>query len=185
LLARLGQGAKARHSRAEIEAMLDARPDAPLAGRSREEIIARALDREAEAASMRLDPVLVGVITRLFDIAGPVEDALAQIRALLKTAGIALEAPLAAMDARLAAIKSLGLDLAQVRFTAHFGRNMEYYSGFVFELWSGDGACQLAAGGRYDTLMQSLGAPHPVSAVGCAIRTEAVLACRTGQGGGQ
>src|SRR5438105_206378 len=51
LLHWLGHGdgqARPPASRAEIEALLDARADAPLAGRSREEIIARALDRAAE-----------------------------------------------------------------------------------------------------------------------------------------
>lgn len=185
LLARLGRGVKAAHSRPEIEALIDAQADAPWAGRTREEIVARALEREAEAAAVRLDPVLVGVITKLFDISGPIEDALAQIRALLKTAGIKLDGALAAAEARLATIKSLGVDPMCVRFTAHFGRNMEYYTGLVFELWSEDsaGTLQIAAGGRYDTLMESLGADRPVSAVGCAIRTECVLAARkTSQG---
>jgi len=65
-----------------------------------------------------------------------------------------------------------------VQFTAHFGRNMEYYTGFVFELWARDkeGPVQVAGGGRYDTMMEMLGAKQPVSAIGCAIRTERVLA---------
>ena len=68
----------------------------------------------------------------------------------------------------------------QVRFAAHFGRNMEYYTGFVFELWSrdGEGPVQVAGGGRYDTLMESLGAKKPVSAIGCALRTERMLVAR-------
>ena len=72
-----------------------------------------------------------------------------------------------------------------MRFTAHFGRNMEYYTGFVFELWDRDtkGAVQIAGGGRYDTLLQSLGAKGPVSAIGCAIRTERLLAARAFAGG--
>ena len=54
---------------------------------------------------------------------------------------------------------------------------MEYYTGFVFELWSRDseGPVQVAGGGRYDTLLESLGAKQPVSAIGCAIRTERML----------
>jgi ATP phosphoribosyltransferase regulatory subunit len=89
------------------------------------------------------------------------------------------------MDARLAAISGLGVAPERVRFTAHFGRNMEYYTGFVFELWDRDakGAVQVAGGGRYDTLLQSLGARRPVSAIGCAIRTERVLAARAFAGG--
>ena len=63
------------------------------------------------------------------------------------------------MDARLAALKSLGVDPAQVQFAAHFGRNMEYYTGFVFELWARDkeGPVQIAGGGRYDTLAGNAG----------------------------
>jgi ATP phosphoribosyltransferase regulatory subunit len=50
----------------------------------------------------------------------------------------------------------------------------------VFELWGkdADGPVEIAGGGRYDTLMQSLGAKGPVTAVGCAIRTERLLAAR-------
>jgi ATP phosphoribosyltransferase regulatory subunit len=84
------------------------------------------------------------------------------------------------MEARLKSVAALGLELSKVRFTAHFGRNMEYYTGFVFELWSRDaeGPVQVAGGGRYDTLMQSLGAAAPVSAIGYALRTERLLAAR-------
>jgi ATP phosphoribosyltransferase regulatory subunit len=171
-------------TRAEIEALLDARADAPKAGRTREEIIARAMERAAEFANLRLDATVADAIAQLLNISGPAEEALANIRALLGTAGINLDSQLAAMDARLAALKSLGLDLAKVQFTAHFGRNMEYYTGFVFELWARDkeGPVQIAGGGRYDSMMEMLGARKPVSAIGCAIRTERVLAARTAGG---
>lgn len=185
LLYWLGHGegaAKLPATRAEIEALLDARADAPAAGRSREEIIARALGRAAEAANLRLDGKVADAIAELLDISGPAEEALAKIRALLKTAAIDLDPQLAAMDARLATLKSLGVDLAKVQFTAHFGRNMEYYTGFVFELWARDkeGPVQIAGGGRYDSMMEMLGAKQPVSAIGCALRTERVLAAAGG-----
>jgi ATP phosphoribosyltransferase regulatory subunit len=119
-------------------------------------------------------------IIKLLDISAPADQAMIEIRALLKTAGIQLDAQLAAMDARLAALKSLGVEPAQVQFAAHFGRNMEYYTGLVFELWANDkeGPVQIAGGGRYDTLLETLGAKGPVSAIGCAIRTERVLAAK-------
>jgi ATP phosphoribosyltransferase regulatory subunit len=187
LLYWLGHGdgtTKLPGTRAEIEALLDCQNDAPMAGRTREEIIARAMDRAAQAANLRLDTKVADAIAKLLDISGPAEEALANIRALLGTAGINLEPQLAAMDARLATLKSLGLDLARVQFTAHFGRNMEYYTGFVFELWARDkeGPVQIAGGGRYDTMMEMLGAKKPVSAIGCAIRTERVLAAKTAGG---
>lgn len=183
LLHWLGHGdeaAKLPATRAEIEALLDKQGDAPSAGRSRAEIIARALDRAAQAATLRLDPAMADAIARLLDISGPAEQALAQVRALLKTTGISLDPQLAAMDARMATLKSLGIAPERVQFTAHFGRNMEYYTGFVFELWARDkeGPVQVAGGGRYDTLLESLGAKLPVSAIGCAIRTERLLAAK-------
>ena len=169
-------------TRAEIAALLDARADAPAAARSRDEIIARAMGRAAEAANLRLDEKVANAIAELLDISGPAQEALAKIRALLKSIDINLEPQLAAMDARLITLKSLGVDLAGVQFTAHFGRNMEYYTGFVFELWARDreGPVQVAGGGRYDSMMEMLGAKKPVSAVGCAIRTERVLAAAGG-----
>jgi ATP phosphoribosyltransferase regulatory subunit len=183
LLYWLGHGdgtAKLPGTRAEIETLLDSQGDAPAAGRSRAEIVTRALDRAAEAATLRLDPVMSDAIAKLLDISGPAEEALAEVRALLKATGIALDPQLAAMDARLATLKSLGIALEKVQFTAHFGRNMEYYTGFVFELWArdGEGPVQVAGGGRYDTLLESLGAKQAVSAIGCAIRTERLLAAK-------
>ena len=183
LLYWLGHGdsaAKLPGSRAEIEALLEREADAPAAGRSREEIIIRALDRAAEAASLKLEPKVADAVVKLLDISAPADVALAEIRALLKTAGIHLEAQLAAMDGRLASLKALGIEPARVQFAAHFGRNMEYYTGLVFELWARDkeGPVQVAGGGRYDTLLETLGAKKPVSAIGCAIRTERVLAVK-------
>jgi ATP phosphoribosyltransferase regulatory subunit len=167
-------------TRAELEAALDSEAEAPPAGRSRDEIIARALDRGAEAAALHLDPKVSSAIIKLLDISAPADQAMMEIRALLKTAGIQLEAQLAAMDVRLAVLKSLGVEPGQVQFAAHFGRNMEYYTGLVFELWARDreGPVQVAGGGRYDTLLETLGAKQPVSAIGCAIRTERVLAVK-------
>ena len=156
-----------------------------MAGRSREDIVARAMDRAAEAAALHLDPAVADAIAKLLDISGPAEESLARIRALLKTAGINLDPQLAAMDARLATLKTLGVDPARVQFTAHFGRNMEYYTGFVFEMWARDkeGPVQIAGGGRYDSMMELLGAKQRVSAIGCAIRTERVLAAKIFAGG--
>jgi len=176
--------AKLPGARAEIETLLDAQAEAPLAGRTREDIIARTLGRVAEAASLRLENRVAGAVTELLDISGPAEEALGKVRALLKTVAINLDSELAAMEARLAVLRGLGVDPAQVQFTAHFGRNMEYYTGFVFELWARDkeGPVQVAGGGRYDSMMEMLGAKKPVSAVGCAIRTERALAAKTAGG---
>lgn len=187
LLYWLGHGdgrAQLPRTRAEIEALIDAQGDAPSAGRTREEIVARALDRAAQAQSLKLDPKVADAVAQLLDITGPADVALAKILALLKTAEIDLDAQLAALDARLKTLAGLGIAPSSVQFAAHFGRNMEYYTGFVFEFWARDreGPVQIAGGGRYDTMMEMLGAKRPASAIGCALRTERLLAAREAQG---
>ena len=63
-------------------------------------------------------------------------------------------------------------------FAATFGRDLEYYTGFVFQieaLTQNEGV-QVAGGGRYDDLLSDIGSPVPVPAVGCAIDTGRLLA---------
>lgn len=182
LLGSLG-GLAAADSRAAIEGLMDMVADAPQGARTREEIVERLMEQAADAAALRLDPKVASVITSLLSVSGNAEQAIAEVRKLTRTAAIALDAPLKAMEQRLAALSDLGLAPSQVSFAARFGRNMEYYTGFVFELWSRDaeGPVQVAGGGRYDSLLEMLGAGRPVSAVGCAIRTERLLAARQAQ----
>ncbi len=63
-------------------------------------------------------------------------------------------------------------------FATEFGRDLEYYSGLVFQIEAGQGdrASPIAGGGRYDGLLRSLGASAEVPAVGAAIHTERLLA---------
>jgi ATP phosphoribosyltransferase regulatory subunit len=61
-------------------------------------------------------------------------------------------------------LKKLNQD---VNFIANFGRDVEYYTGIVFEVFSGNK--EIARGGRYDDLLKSLGAKKNIPAVGAAI----------------
>jgi len=183
LLANIGQMSEA-DARSALDGMLDMFADAPQGARTREEIVDRLLEQAADAAAMRLDPAVATTISRMLEISGSATNALSEIRKLTKGSGVDIEKPIGAMEARLSALEALGVDTANVSFAARFGRNMEYYTGFVFELWAKDaeGRVQVAGGGRYDTLLEALGAKRPVPAVGLAIRTERVLAARKAQG---
>ena len=61
-------------------------------------------------------------------------------------------------------LKKLNQD---INFVANFRRDVEYYTGIVFEVFSG--TKEIASGGRYDDLLKSLGAKKSISAVGAAI----------------
>ncbi|RPG96844.1 MAG: ATP phosphoribosyltransferase regulatory subunit [Candidatus Pelagibacter sp. TMED165] len=54
-----------------------------------------------------------------------------------------------------------------VNFISNFGRDIEYYTGIVFEVFAGHK--EIARGGRYDGLLKSLGAKKNIPAVGAAI----------------
>jgi ATP phosphoribosyltransferase regulatory subunit len=183
LLAHLGT-LPPQESHAAFEGLMDLLGSAPQGGRTREEIVERLMERAADAAALSLDSHIAASIAQLLSVSGPAEDSLKQIRALTKAAGVSLAVPLAAMEQRLRTLKELGIEPARVSFAARFGRNMEYYTGFVFELWSRDaeGAVQIAGGGRYDTLLEHLGAGRAIPAIGVAIRTERLLAARNAQG---
>jgi ATP phosphoribosyltransferase regulatory subunit len=55
----------------------------------------------------------------------------------------------------------------EIRFITNFGRDIEYYTGIVFEIFSKKK--EIARGGRYDDLLKSLGAKKGIPAVGAAI----------------
>ena len=67
----------------------------------------------------------------------------------------------------LKSIKNLKKIKKDVFFITDFGRNIEYYTGIVFEVFSGKK--EIARGGRYDNLLKSLGAKKNIPAVGAAI----------------
>ena len=54
-----------------------------------------------------------------------------------------------------------------VNFIANFGREVEYYTGIVFEVFSG--RKRIARGGRYNYLLKSLEAKKNIPAVGAAM----------------
>jgi ATP phosphoribosyltransferase regulatory subunit len=75
-------------------------------------------------------------------------------------------------------MREADLDVGAMIFDADFGRQFEYYSGFVFQLeLPGRGIPgQIAGGGRYDGLLRAIGATRDAPAIGSAIHTERLLA---------
>jgi ATP phosphoribosyltransferase regulatory subunit len=79
---------------------------------------------------------------------------------------------------RLHEMEELGLNPRRFQFSATFGRELEYYTGFTFQIDvdTAAGAIAVAGGGRYDNLLSDMGAPQNVPAVGCAIHTDRLKA---------
>ena len=68
----------------------------------------------------------------------------------------------------LSTIKNLSKINPKTIFSTNFGRDIEYYTGIVFEIYKSSKK-EIARGGRYDGLLKSLGSKKNISAVGAAI----------------
>jgi ATP phosphoribosyltransferase regulatory subunit len=97
---------------------------------------------------------------------------------LARRYGIDLSAGLNVLARRLDLIEQAGVSMAKAQFSAEFGRNLDYYTGFVFEAVAPalGPRSPVAGGGRYDNLFAEMGAPVSVPAVGASIHTERLLA---------
>jgi|TARA_B110000881_G_C18580925_1_gene521647 ATP phosphoribosyltransferase regulatory subunit len=62
-----------------------------------------------------------------------------------------------------------------VTFSTNTGRSVEYYTGLVFEIYKKSKNTNLASGGRYDNLMEILGAKRKIPAIGGAINYDNLL----------
>lgn len=161
-------------ARTALEDVLALADITPVGSRTMAEISERLLARAADNREGALPADAVRLIRNYLSVSADCESAFKKISKLAADAGLDLKDSLARFDRRLNLLTAEGIDPATAVFDADFGRNMEYYSGFVFELTIpslGDRG-QIVGGGRYDALMRTLGAPADIPAVGCMIRIE-------------
>lgn len=138
-----------------------------------------------EAADMREQPLpreTAALIEGYVAVKSPAREAAARIGGIMRGRNIDIAAGLDAFQRRLDLIGKAGVDLADAEFSAEFGRNLEYYTGFVFEVIAPSLGFKspVAGGGRYDELLGDVGAPADVPAVGASIHTERLLALLQG-----
>jgi len=169
-------GLSSEEAEERVAAYLDAQ-GLPLSGnRSLAEITARLIDRAADLVATPLPREVATVIDYYLAVQAPPKEAADRIAMIAKGAGLDLGPALDAMARRFAGFEENGIDLGQAVFAAEFGRNLEYYSGLVFQIEAPGRDEAICGGGRYDGLLGFLGAPREVPAIGSAIHTERLLA---------
>jgi len=138
--------------------------------------VAEIADRFLEQSTLKggaLPRHALDLIKRFLGIAGDPDDAIAQLRTLADDAKLDLSAAIDQFESRVGFMAARGIDTASTRFSTSFGRGLDYYTGFEFELHrKGDGVEPLVAGGRYDGLLTQLGAAVPIPAVGFSVWVE-------------
>lgn len=143
-------------------------------GRTTAEIADRFLEQSTLKGGA-LPREAIAVLKRFLSIAGNPDDAIAELRALTTDAKLDLTAAIDQFESRVGFMAARGVDVKQTRFSTAFGRGLDYYTGFEFELHHrGNGAEPLVAGGRYDGLMTQLGSVEPIPAVGFSVWVDAL-----------
>jgi ATP phosphoribosyltransferase regulatory subunit len=148
--------------------------------------VAEIADRFLEQATLKAGALprdAISIIKRFLAIAGEPEGAVKQLRALAADAKLNMSAVIDQFESRVGFMAKRGIDTKKTRFSTSFGRGLDYYTGFEFELHHrGNGAEPLVAGGRYDGLMTQLGSREPIPAVGFSIWVDALV--KAGKSGG-
>jgi ATP phosphoribosyltransferase regulatory subunit len=146
--------------------------------------VAEIADRFLEQSTLKAGALprdATSTIKRFLAISGDPDDAVAQLRALASGAGLDLSAAIDQLESRVGFMAARGIDVRKTRFSTSFGRGLDYYTGFEFELHAlGNGTEPLVAGGRYDGLMTQLGSAAPIPAVGFSVWVEALTQLRRG-----
>ena len=153
-----------------------------IGARSLSEVTEGLVSIAADAKAKPLRQATVDLINGYLGIEARAEEVTDKVRKLLDRPEDRVDAALAAYERRLGFLKDSGVDMSDVAFSGEFGRNFAYYTGFVFEVVTPSlgPASPVAGGGRYDGLLEAVGAGCKVPAVGGAIHTERLLAAVRG-----
>ena len=138
----------------------------PLTGGRTPSAIAERLIEKAELASQKLDADKRLALEEFLAIDVALKDACDTIEAFENKHGIILSLARDELYARHEGLKDSDVS---IRYRASFGRRLDYYTGFVFEVYGQEKNYPLVGGGRYDRLLTLLGSPQEIPAVGFAI----------------
>ncbi len=146
------------------------------------EITSGLLSAVADTRTGALHADKAQLIESFVRITGAPRPAVAALESMTCAGHADIAPALVAFRTRLETLSAAGIDVDAAQFSAEFGRKFEYYTGFVFEIIApslGDKS-PIAGGGRYDGLLEAIGAARPVPAVGATIYTERLLAALSG-----
>jgi ATP phosphoribosyltransferase regulatory subunit len=158
-------------AKALVEDLLAIAGIAAVGGRSAGEIADRFLEQAAARADAGVSAEKQATLRRFLAISDHPDEAAGRLRALAKEAGLDLTAALDSFELRVGFLAARGLKIEQFVYSAAFVRDLDYYTGFVFEAVDAASPTTRPAigGGRYDGLARKLGAANDLPAIGAAI----------------
>ncbi len=174
LLAAL-EGSDHATARGAVDDMLAMAGITAVGGRSAAEIADRFLEQAALAAGAEQGERAAGILQRFLAIGGTPPAAARALAHLAAEEGLDLSAALSRFDDRTHGLARRGVDPDSVVFAADFGRRLDYYTGFVFEMAdpAQPESGPIVGGGRYDRLLSLIvardGSGPDIPAVGFAM----------------
>ena len=137
-----------------------------VAGRSIEEILKRFDNKIKDPRRASRGKNVSKTIKEFLKINCPINNAAEKLNAFFKKNKINL-----VVDQKYFPISLNKIQKLNVRFSASFGRQLEYYTGMVFriDIKIKSKEINLYNGGRYDRLISDLGSKKQVPAVGAAL----------------
>ncbi len=159
-----------------VSAVLQERGLPIVTDRTIENIAARLDEKHADRSEARLPASAAKRIEDYLALQGSASDVATQLKAL--GSGAHFTKAIETYNARLEALEDLGLNPRRFSFNGSFGRELEYYTGLVFQIdvVTRNQPLTVAGGGRYDDLLKDLGAPNAIPAAGFAIHAERLRA---------
>lgn len=160
-----------------VEEMIGVSESATIAGRHVDDIAKRLLEKARLVEHAPAMPEKARIIRTYLNIECPLAEAEDGIARFAAANHIDLSGELETFSRRCAIINSAGELPGAVRFQAFFGRQLDYYTGFIFDIFdAAHGRVEpVCGGGRYDGLTERLGAPEAVPAVGFSLWLDRLL----------
>ena len=158
-------------ARALVEELMGLARIQPVGGRTSAEIAERFIDKAARQSSASIGDAALTCLEALVHLEVPALEASGLLKRLAGIASLSLDPIIEQYEARLDAFADRKLPVNRMTFCGWAGGRLDYYTGFTFEMRATDDRTSPPAvsGGRFDGLMERLGASQTVPAVGAAL----------------
>jgi ATP phosphoribosyltransferase regulatory subunit len=171
-----------KEAKQAVQTKLDEIDEVPFGTRTVDDIVKHCLERSEQVESNSDLARQVECIKEFLAIEEKADKSVQTMQKIIKKAGMEeiLGDVLGNFEKRLDALKAHGIELGSLMFNASYGRGRAYYDGFIFEMHT---SCRteepqpaaFARGGRYDRLLEAIGAPKGTRAVGGVLYPDMIV----------
>lgn len=154
-----------------VELILNLSGSSQVGSRGLDQVAARLVSK-VQRITTEIPQPAIETLAEFLAIEGPLPAALDQLQQFAEAKNCPpLQAVVDEFRRRMDLIEACGCNPATLQLAPRMGRSLQYYTGFIFEMHCDrlGAASEVCGGGRYDSLLKSMGANGDIPAVGFAI----------------